>query len=281
MRKLLSANFYRLWKSKIFWLLEGICFLFGVINYALVAVNTKNLGQGWLEHNAHSYFYLPQVLVMVVVIAVFTSFFIGADYSDGTIRNKLAVGHSRETFYLSCLVTTAAAELFFLSAFLLPVFLIGIPFSGSAVITCVSLQPWRIINILLFLMEYTSLFVLLTLLDSYKARNVLICLMAAVVLILLGIVVYGRYMQPEFVDIVTALPDGGVELKQGIPNGKYLTGTLRTIFEWFTLLLPSGSIMFSLDKNLGFDWRCPALALLITLLLTRFGIRLFRKKDIR
>lgn len=280
MRKLLSANFYRLWKSKLFWLLEGICFGFGAFAYVLTAINTRNLGQGWLEYNAHAYFYMP-ILFIAVVIAVFSCFFIGTDYSDGTIRNKLAVGHSRADIYISFLLTAAAASIMFAAAYLLAVLMVGLPLSGSAVITHVELQPWRILNYTLVILEYTALFVLLSMMDSYKARNVVISLFIAAAVIMLGMMAYGRYSEPEFENHVAALPDGGVELKKGLPNSKYLTGTVRTIAEWITLILPSGSVMLSLDRNFSFDWRNPVISVFLIMTLTVIGIHLFKKKDIK
>ena len=280
MRKLLSANFSRLWRSKIFWLLEAVCFVFGVFVYTLVAINTRNLGQGWLEYNAHAYFYLP-ILFIAVVIAIFACFYIGTDYSDGTLRNKLIVGHSRAGIYLSYFLTATIVALLLVAAYLLAVPVVGLPFSGSAVITCVELQPWRIMNFILVIIEYTALFVLLSMLDSNKARNVVISLLVAVSVIMIGMMLYGRYAQPEFVNHVVALPDGGIELKQGAANSKYLSGTTRTVVEWFTLILPSGSVMLSLDRNLDFDWRNPVLSVILIVVLTSIGIWLFKKKDIR
>ena len=280
MRKLLSANFSRLWRSKIFLLLEIICFAIGVFVYSLVAINTRNLGHGWLEYNAHAYFYLP-ILFIAVVIAIFACFYIGTDYSDGTLRNKLIVGHSRTGIYLSYFLTTTIVALLLVAAYLLAVPVVGFPFSGSAVITFVELQPWRIMNFVLVIMEYTALFVLLSMLDSNKARNVVINLLVAVAVIMAGMMLYGRYAQPEFVNHVVMLPDGGIELKQGAANSKYLSGTIRTVVEWITLIMPSGSVMLSLDRNLGFDWRNPALSVILIAVLTAIGIWLFKKKDIK
>ena len=126
MRKLLSGNFARLWKSRVFWVLQGFSFGFGVFAYALVAYNTRNLGQGWLEYEAHGYFFL-WVFYIAVIIALFACFFIGTDYSDGTVRNKMIVGHSREEIYLSFLLTTITAAFFFVFAYLLAVLLVGLP----------------------------------------------------------------------------------------------------------------------------------------------------------
>lgn len=279
MRKLLLANFSRLWKSKIFWLLEIFCFAFGVFSYTLVAINTRNLGHGWLEYNAHTYFYLP-IMFLPAIIAIFSCFFIGTDYSDGTIRNKLIVGHSRSSIYLSYLLTTSIAVIFFVVAYLFAVIIVGLPLCGSAVITHVQLH-WRVFNLLLILIEYACLFVLFSIMDSNKARNVVISLLVAFLVILIGMMFYSRYMQPEFVNHVVSLPDGGIVLKKGAANSKYLSGTIRTVFEWVTLTIPHGSALLSLDKNLDFDWRNPSISVILIFVLNFIGMQLFKKKDIK
>lgn len=280
MRKLLSANFARLWRSKVFWVLEGFCFAFGVFVYTLVAINTRNIGQGWLEYEAHSYFYF-QILYIAVVIAIFACFFIGTDYSDGTIRNKMIVGHSREIIYLSVFLPVLTAAFFFMLAYLLAVLLIGLPFSGVAVLTHVEAQPWRLMGCGMAIAEYAALFTLLSMSDSNKARNVVISLLVASIVVLSGMYAYGKLSQPEFTPIVTQQSDGRYLLEDGAPNPRYITGTARNIYDWLTVILPSGSVMLSLDKNLAFDWRIPVCAVILTLLLTTIGIGIFKKKDIK
>lgn len=280
MKKLLSANLARLGHSKIFWVLELSCFLLGCATYFLVVLNTRNLGNGWLQWEAHSYFYLP-IMYLPVAIAIFSCFFFGTEYSDGTIRNKLAVGHSRGEIYQANLLTTACVLGLFLIACYLPAAIIGVPFAGIDAVRCVEMQPWRILNSLLLLTEHGALFVLLSTLDSNKARNVLICLMTALLLILLGVSAYGRYREPEFIQQVVYLPDGGIELEDWIPNSRHLTGTARIIAQWIATILPTGSAMMSLDKNFSFMWQVPLTTTLVTALLTLGGIRLFQKKDIK
>lgn len=280
MRKLLSANFSRLWKSKVFWVLEGFCFGFGVFAYILVAINTRNLGQGWLEYEAHNYFYLP-VLFIAVIVAIFACFFIGNDYSDGTLRNKLIVGHSRMNIYFSFLLTVCVASVLFLLAHVLAMLIAGLPFSGAAVLTHVELQPWRIINILLAAIEYAAIFTLPSMLDSNKARNVVVSLLAAGVLIFAGIYFYGKVSAPEYIQLVIPQSDGNLLLQDGSPNPEYLTGMTRTVYHWITLILPSGSVMLSLDKHLGFDWRSSLCSVVMVLLLTVIGTSFYKRKDIK
>lgn len=280
MSKLLSANFTRLWRSKVFWVLEGFCFAFGVFVYTLVAINTRNIGQGWLEYEAHSYFYF-QILYIAVVIAIFACFFIGTDYSDGTIRNKMIVGHSREMIYLSFFFTVLTAAFFFVLAYLLAVLLIGLPFSGVAVLTHVEAQPWRIMNFLLTAIAYAAIFTLLSMLDSNKARNVVVSLLLACVLIFAGLYFYGKVSAPEYIQMVTPQSDGSLLLQDGPPNPEYLTGMTRMVYHWITLILPSGSVMLSLDKRLNFDWQSSLCSVVIILLLTVVGISFFKRKEIK
>ena len=136
-------------------------------------------------------------------------------------------------------------------------------------------------NYAFVIIEYTAMFVLLSILDSNKARNVIISLLVAFSVIIIGMMLYGRLSQPEFVNHVVVLPDGGIELKQGAANSKYLSGSIRTVVEWFTLILPSGSVMLSLDRNLGFDWRNPVISVVLIAFLNAIGIQLFKKKDIK
>ncbi len=105
MRKLFSANFLRLFTSKVFWALEGVCAAVGAIFYILAAINTRNIGEAWYLANSNYYFFL-EVIYIGFVMAVFSGFYVGTEYSDGTIRNKLSVGHSRKNIYLANMIVS-------------------------------------------------------------------------------------------------------------------------------------------------------------------------------
>lgn len=117
--------------------------------------------------------------------------------------------------------------------------------------------------------------------DTNVARNVVVSLAVAVVLILSGMYVYHKLSQPEFIPIVSRTSDGYILLENGDPNPNYLTGMTRILYEWLTILLPYGAAALSLDKRASFDYRIPLISIVTILLLTFCGIRLFKNKDIK
>lgn len=280
MKKLLSANFSRLGKSPAFWNLAALNFAIGAVTYCIVARNARNQGMGWLEFNAHAFFYLPMMYI-ALILAVFVSFFLGTDHADGTIRNKLIVGHARRDIYLSALVTTVFAGVCFLAAYALAVVLVGLPLAGRTVVSAVELQPWRLVNCVFVLAVYAALLTLVSMLDSQKARTLLFTLLVAAILTIAGMAAYNRLIEPEYIRQVWTQADGSFLIKDGMPNSRYLRGTMRTVYEWLTSSLPTGAVMFSLDREVCYDWKTTLLPLLEAAALTLLGIARFSKKDLK
>ena len=95
MTKVLSANFMRLKKDKVFWI--GLVFMFaaGIFFPVMRYMDMKQTGTINPIDNA----FLGCVLFIGIIMAVFCSLFIGTEYSDGTIRNKVIVGQNRNAIY--------------------------------------------------------------------------------------------------------------------------------------------------------------------------------------
>lgn len=56
-------------------------------------------------------YFTEYALIAVIALAAFTALLVGADYSDGTIRNKLVAGSRRSCVYLSSLAVQIVAGL--------------------------------------------------------------------------------------------------------------------------------------------------------------------------
>ena len=111
MTKLLHAEFSRLWKNKIFWL--ALLVMVGVPLYAVgVRYHDLQVAPEYAWETADGLWFIGGIY-LAVVLSVFISLFIGTDINDGTIRNKLTVGHTRNEIYLSNLITCTCVSLFY------------------------------------------------------------------------------------------------------------------------------------------------------------------------
>lgn len=126
MRKLLSVNFARLWRSLWFWLgaalmawyaWDGICSVINMQRYGDV-VSTLDYTVSYAE-------------LMLFALPIFATVFINTDYYYGTVRNKLAVGHSRVTVYLADLVLVWVVGLLYTLIYLLVNLGLGLPMVGA------------------------------------------------------------------------------------------------------------------------------------------------------
>ena len=106
MNNLLSAYFQRLLKSRLYWCLLGLMILSGIIIPILAHREMIAYGTDYtLESRLVWHF-----LIIGFIVAIFCSWFLGTDYSDGTIRNKIIAGNSRLKIYISALLICVIAS---------------------------------------------------------------------------------------------------------------------------------------------------------------------------
>ena len=130
MIKLLNAGFTRLRKNRLFWILTAFS-----IGLALLMVYAKyNDMRNYGDTIEAEQLMLNYATIIGVVISIFTSLFLGVEYSDGVIRNKIIVGHKRIQIYLSNFVITTATSLFSYVVFIIVVSFLGIPLFGAITI---------------------------------------------------------------------------------------------------------------------------------------------------
>lgn len=128
MNRLLASNLSRLRKNMLFWL-SLVCAMVGpiytVINnwYYKTHWDTPLYADGPFVMIGNDYFF-------VIALSVAISLFIGTEYSDKTIRNKLIAGHSRLSIYLANLITSiiVAVAMYLTSAIIACV---GVPLLGG------------------------------------------------------------------------------------------------------------------------------------------------------
>lgn len=107
MLNLIKASLFRMTKNKIF--LFSVIFQIG---FALFAI----LPMYGMEFSIGNGFLLADILITLVLSAVFTHFFLRAEYHEGMARNKIITGHTLGKIYLvNYLSAATGAFIFFLT----------------------------------------------------------------------------------------------------------------------------------------------------------------------
>lgn len=279
MARVLSANVSSLRKNKAFW----ICML-GMVVYAVsfsFSTYYDYLEYGALSSPAHLIFnHQP---LMGILSAVFCSLFLGTEYSDGTIRNKLIVGRTRTEIYLANFMTVALASILFYAICLAFVLLFGFLLLDLRLSSMqVGVLAGTVLVGVMSILAFCAVFTMLSMLNQRKAVVAVISILLALGLLLLSSMLDSRLSEPEFYDNYVLTASGVPELAtESVANPRYLGPTARAICQFLQDFLPSGQSIqiFSLTQTQM--WQMPLYSLLIVALTTSAGVFFFRRKDLK
>ena len=227
-----------------------------------------------------------------LISAIFTSLFIGSEYSDGTIRNKIIVGHSRIRIYLANLIVCAIAKCIDFAVLYRWSFCNEETLNGGELITETATIFLCMISSLMISVTFASIMTLLAILNTNKAGNVVVSMILALVLLVSGSFIHQKLGEPKLYDNYVTVNEMGIPTQvEQLPNPQYIEGTPRIVLEVLRDLLPSGQAIQLADAfdtegmtdesiaNVPYRWM--EYSLLVTFLTSVLGIALFRKKEIR
>lgn len=275
MLKLLNAGFTRLRKNRAFWILSifsialGLYMLF--INYSGMKKygDTIEVEQLMLNYST----------IIGIVIAIFTSLFLGVEYSDGAVRNKISIGHKRVNIYLSNLIIVTVTSLFSYILFLGIVASIGIPLFGMITMSFSKLLMF-LGCIFIVIIAYSSIFTFLAMIISNKTITSIVSIMLAFGLMMYALVCLNILQTPEFNDYATIDETGEYKIEQ-LPNPKYPSETKRKVYQTLLDINPAGE-MFQLAGRTAPNLSVlPIYSLGIFIVATGVGLVLFRKKELK
>lgn len=231
MRNCLRADFARLFRSRFFWLLAAFLFAAGILDAQ--------------DHSPIDTSLLLFVSGVSLLSSLFAAFFIGTDYSDGTIRNKLIVGKTRAAIYFSNLITVfAAAELMNL-CLSLPTVILAPIFGRGFALTAKELL-FRLLIENLALLATLALIVLVTMLVKSRSSAIVLGTLLVLGLFVGASVIDSSLREPEYFQGRLFVDDNGniqydTETKEANPN--YVRGTQRKILETAYDILPGGQFI--------------------------------------
>ena len=270
MIKLLKAGFFRLKKDVIFWL-----FIFLTIGMA---------GFTLFRYLSNEGVYLDKILNEFIMyiglfIAIFVSIFVGKEYGQGIIRNKIIVGHSRISIFLSNLIISIVVSLLCELIYLIIVFLIGIPLFGQMQM---SFSQFAIVllNTALVIISFCSIYNFITMICSEITISISICIILFVAMFVaqaaLGFTANSRkYIEHAFWD------NGNKYIISQEPNPNYpgdeKVKQARTLY----LSIPQGQAMKIGGNDLTYSAQMAISSIILIGVVNIVGVCIFSKKELK
>lgn len=276
MRKLLSANFSRLWKDKVFWFCMGAMLVYSVV-YMLNGCRQATVAMSEYNYCIDKY-YFHFAVVIGAFCALFSSMFLGTEYSDGTIRNKIIVGHTRTGIYLANLISVFAATLLIMVAWLIGA-LTAVPVLGVWEMGVPNLLAYLFIAVM-FEAAFSAIFTFICMQSTNKAVTVAVSMLLFLGLLVFSSKIYNALDEPEMTSsvIITA---NGMEMSEPALNPNYVRGVTRMIYEFITDFLPAGQGLQMWQLEIRNSVRMLMSSIAITVLTTSGGIIVFKRKDLK
>lgn len=288
MRNLIRANFVRLMRDKVFWILTAALLILGsiILGGQYQAVQETDIAVS-LESSILGVF-----LLIGVAIAIFTPLFFGTEYSDGTMRNKLAAGAKRTHIYVANFITCSIAGILIDVVYLIVISFVGFALLGTITMPFATLLTWIAIGILLTL-SWAAIFTLIAMLITSKAVSSIVCVLLAVVLMMAGSNLCMQLKEPEFYDGIVADVTDTVETEsdaqtsydmqyvEKIPNPKYIPPERRPFVQAVADVLPAGQAQQLIWLDVPQPWRLMLYSAAIILIANGIGVFVFRKKDLK
>lgn len=279
MTNLLAPNLKRLLKNSAFRIAAAVVAVIGLFEIfmmyrdSIIEMDTPYLDGGLFSFAALGVFALAAVVPL----------FVGSEYSDGTIRNKVVVGHHRASVYLSLLLTSLFAEtlliLVWTAAYLIP-----------GVILMEHAHPLWVYLCLYFAMflelaVFSAIFTLLTMTLGNKAGSAVVCILFALLLVMQGIVVKSMLEEPEFYGPEIIISDDG-EVSYGgemEPNPNYIPegSPKRAFYNFLMDFMPGGQALQIAGHTIDNLSKICLYDIGWLVVLTGAGVLIFRRKDLK
>lgn len=277
MRKLLTANTHRLFKAKIFCLELVTC---AILSIWIIFANYNEAYQ--LSENRlnleNVFFHIYQILCMFPAIC--TSILIGTEYSDGTLRNKLIVGHTRSEAYFSILLPQVFNTILIMFLHGILSFAIGYSLFGNFTISASKLL-WIMLSLFLAMVVFTVLFAAISMNCSGKSTAAISSILLAYILTMAANFIQSRLYASEMIYENISIDADGIKYGNLIPNPSYISGMKRTIYELIYNILPSGQMLKVQSMELTSMVYWPFISLALIVIITGLGYWLFARKDIK
>jgi len=274
--KLLRANFYRLRHDRTFRLLSALTVFFGVLMTVVNAINVHRQGAAWVM----DFRLLTSAILCPILNSVLAALFVGSDYSDGTLRNKLIAGHRRSSIYLANLITCCCAGMLLSIAFIVPQGALGLLLGEQIQSAPAKLLMYVALSFALMI-AFTALFTLIAMLCQNKSHTTAGCILLTFALLFAGVYISSTLEEPEYLAAYSYTENGVTVEEPEQKNPYYITGVKRQVYEFLQDLTPGGQVIQVSEMGVEKPVMLAVYDGLILLLVTGVGLMLFRREDLK
>lgn len=271
MRKLLRADLFCLRRSRVLWLCMAAAFAVSVL--FLLRLGGDQEGVTTLDS-----VFLQVFPFLPILHAAFVGLFLGMEYQDGTLRNKLIVGHSRGEVYGAYLLAGMAGCFAILLAWAASAAVGVIKFGWFTAPAGTLLLHAAVI--LLLTAAVAAIMTLLCMLVPNRAISAVFAILLALAILILGSSLYNALCEPEMA-AAAVMTQNGFEVGEPTPNPSYISGALRTVYQFAVNALPSGQAILLANQELTHPGLSLAASAGLTALASAAGILAFRRKDLK
>lgn len=277
MRKLYRAECHRMLRSKLFYILcFAILLISAVESYSCAGSALASVEEGYAL-STEDFFYILAPYCGVYY-AAFIALFLGDEFANGTVRNKLIGGYGRTELYLSyfavCFTACAALSGSWLLGSLAGRFRFG-PFAcglranlayGLAILACAAV--------------WCALFCMVSTTGRNRAVVVVLSFALWFALILVGSALVDRLSCAEEIGGLAYI-NGQFTYLEPQPNPLYVGGTARIVLSVIAYMLPGSVAILMNDWSLEKPLAAAALSFALALILLLIGMLRFKKKDLK
>lgn len=258
MSKLLRADFYRMYYNKRLWLCVS-----AMIMAAIFFIIMQYSAMDYVVPFSRVIF-LPMTFYGIATAALI-SFFVGDDFSDGVIRNKIVAGRSRSSIYLSNLICACSACVLVYMLTVGVTIAIGINLFENDV-TLADFLKFFMLGLFSSL-AFGSIFAMISMLNCNKVTSVMICMGLSFGMLFLCLHTNQILMQQQY--------------KNGVLNPHFVDGIKRMVYEILQDINPFGQVAQLSSMTCLSAIRWIGLDVFWMIVAVGFGNLLFVRKDIR
>lgn len=259
MNNLLKANFYKLLKDKSTYILAGVSVIISLVAIVIYKVagsvavdgivvsdlaNGKTLFLSGIQLGQNAGMLLPLGVAM----------FIGKEFSQNTIRNKVVIGYSKTKIYLANLIMSVTISAILYLVYELVVFAVGIPMFGWGETFVFGEFMRQLINSLLILITLSAVITMISMLSRNLTAAILISMLGVV---MVSAILSGVYMIP--------MADGAKSVMEVIMKTTFL----------------GQSALIATENSVSFMIWVIVSSIIVTAGVTVLGCRLFEKLDLK